>query len=355
MKAIITGTGSQLADTVIDNSHFNNHVFYEKNGELSGKTGAEFALKLETITGIRERRYIKDDEDSVDIMYNAAKKAIEDAGIQVDNLQGIIVAHNAGNMLTEGRGIHSVPNMAALLKNALKVDNHQCFAYDILFGCPGWLQAVVQAKQVLADDENVQNILVVGIEVASRHLDPHDLDSMILADGCGACIVSKSTSGDKGILSYTTYSHAQDDVKYIYQNESLNPDIKGSSFFKMSGRDVYKYATTWLPQVIKSALDKAGKDINDVDMFLFHQANGKMLQAIAQNLAGLYGNKDYNFEGKIPTTIEVLGNTSVATIPTLMDMVLKNQLQGYKINKGQLAVMASVGAGMHCNALVYQF
>ena len=208
MKAIITGTGSQLADTVIDNSHFNNHVFYEKNGEMSAKGCAEFALKLETITGIRERRYIKDDEDSVDIMYNAAKKAIEDAGIQVDNLQGIIVAHNAGNMLTEGRGIHSVPNMAALLKNALKVDNHQCFAYDILFGCPGWLQAVVQAKQVLADDENVQNILVVGIEVASRHLDPHDLDSMILADGCGACIVSKSTSGDNGILSYTTYSHA---------------------------------------------------------------------------------------------------------------------------------------------------
>jgi 3-oxoacyl-[acyl-carrier-protein] synthase-3 len=355
LKAIITGTGSSLPEKVVKNSHFSDNIFYEKSGEKTGKSGAEFAEKLETITGIRERRYIRDDEDSVPLMTAASRRAIDDAGIEVNDIQGIIVAHNAGNMLTDGRGIHSVPNMAALLKNALKVENHDCFAYDLLFGCPGWLQSVIQAKQVLADDVNAQNILVVGVEVASRFLDPHDLDSMILADGCGACIVSKSKSRTKGILSYATYSHAQADLKYIYQNESLNAEVPGSSYFKMSGRDVYKYATTWLPQVIKNALDKAGKTLDDVDIFLFHQANGKMLQAIAQNLATLYGQKDYNFEGKIPTTIEVLGNTSVATIPTLMDMVLKNQIKGYKINKGQLAVMASVGAGMHCNALVYQF
>jgi 3-oxoacyl-[acyl-carrier-protein] synthase-3 len=186
-------------------------------------------------------------------------------------------------------------------------------------------------------------------------LDPYDLDSMIFADGCGACVVSRRNHSDIGILSYSTYSHAQADVSCIYQGESYSEDLQGSGFVKMNGRDVYKYATTWVPKVIKKALDKAGKSLKEVDMFLFHQANGKMLGAIAQNIATLYGDKTYNFDGKIPTTIEFLGNTSVATIPTMLDLIRQGQLGDYQIKKGQLVVMASVGAGMHCNAIVYQF
>jgi 3-oxoacyl-[acyl-carrier-protein] synthase III len=205
------------------------------------------------------------------------------------------------------------------------------------------------------DNEDAQNILVVGLEVASRMLDPHDLDSMIFADGCGACVVSRSDDENSGILSYATYSHAQADVACIYQGESYSDALEGSGFVKMNGRDVYKYATTWVPKVIKKALDKVGKSLKDVDMFLFHQANGKMLSAIAQNIATLYGDKTYDFNGKIPTTIEFLGNTSVATIPTMLDLIRQGQLGDYEIKKGQLVVMASVGAGMHCNAIIYQF
>jgi 3-oxoacyl-[acyl-carrier-protein] synthase-3 len=357
LKAIIKGTGSTLPDKLVTNQDFVHHQFYEKTGKKNDKPTTEIVAKLQSITGIRERRYVPDGENSVPLMASAAAKAIADAGINANNLQGIIIAHNAGNMLASGNGYHSVPNLAALLKNALKIEQHECFAYDILFGCPGWVQGIIQAKQALADNPEMQNILVVGLEVASRMLDPHDLDSMIFADGCGACVISRrrSTKEGGGMLAYATYSHAQEDVACIYQGASHNPDLEGEKFVKMNGRDVYKYATTWVPKVIKQALDKAGKSLEAVDMLLLHQANGKMLSAIATNLAALYGNKDYSFEGKIPTTIDFLGNTSVATIPTMIDLIRKKQLGNYEIKKGQLVIMASVGAGMHCNCVVYQF
>jgi 3-oxoacyl-[acyl-carrier-protein] synthase-3 len=90
-------------------------------------------------------------------------------------------------------------------------------------------------------------------------------------------------------------------------------------------------------------------------MFLFHQANGKMLHAFANNLAQMYNIEGLSFEGKIPTTIDFTGNTSVATVPTMLDLIRKGELTGYGIKPGMKVVMASVGAGMHCNAVVYQF
>jgi 3-oxoacyl-[acyl-carrier-protein] synthase III len=355
LKAIIKGTGSTLPSHIVTNQDFLSHQFYEKDGTKNDKPVAEIVAKLEAITGIRERRYVPKNETSIPLMTSASAKAIDDAGLGVNDLQGIIVAHNAGNMLAGRDEYHSVPNLAALLKNALKIENHNCFAYDILFGCPGWIQGIIQAKQALADNPEMQNILVVGLEVASRMLDPHDLDSMIFADGCGASVISKSRSNKAGMLAYATYSHSHDDISCIQQGESYNNELKRKNFVKMNGRDVYKYATTWVPKVIKEALDKAGKNLDDVDMFLFHQANGKMLSAIAHNIAALYGNKSYSFERKIPTTIEFLGNTSVATIPTMLDLIRQKKLGDFDIKKGQLVVMASVGAGMHCNSVVYQF
>ena len=354
MSIIITGTGTHLPERIIKNDHFLNHQFMSSDGKVNEKPQAEIIAKLESITGIQERRYISSKGDSVPLMVAAAEKTIADSGLDKNDIDGIIVAHNAGNMLEEGAGFHTVPNMAALLKNKLAISNHDCFAYDLLFGCPGWIQGLIQAKQAI-DAGDATNVLVLGIEVASRLLDPHDLDSMILADGCGAAIVSKSSEADKGILANATFSHAQEDLACIYLDKSYNAELTSPTLFKMNGRDVYKYATYWVPRVIKKALDKVSISIEDVDMFLFHQANGKMLHAIANNLAELYGTEGANFEGKIPSTIEFTGNTSVATVPTMLDMVLKRNLGNYEINKGQTVVMASVGAGMHCNALVYKF
>ena len=353
-KSIILGTGSAIPETSVPNSHFASNEFYGRDGIKSEKTNAEIIEKLESITGIRERRYVPFDQDSIGLMTGASRLAVADAGLDINELSGIIVAHNAGNMIPDTGAFHTVPNLAAALKNALICTNHGCFAYDLLFGCPGWLQAVIQAHQAIRNGD-ARHVLVTGLEIASRMLDPHDVDSMILGDGCGACVVSQAEGGNAGVISYSTFSHGQEDLRIIYLGESNKPGVEGSCFFHMNGREVYKYATKWVPKVIKDALDKAKLGIGDVDLFLFHQANAKMLSAIAKNLAQIYSVTEDTFEGKIPSTIEFLGNTSVATIPTMLDLVRKNRLDGYQISDGQVVVMASVGAGMHCNALVYKF
>jgi 3-oxoacyl-[acyl-carrier-protein] synthase III len=355
LKTIIAGTGTKLPERRIKNSYFLNHIFMDEHGVQNPKPQAEIVAKLEQITGIQERGYIQDNEDSVPLMYEGALAALNDWGKDKNLIDGIIVAHNAGNMLQGRQGFHTVPNMAALLKNRLEISNHECFAYDILFGCPGWLQGVIQAHQAIQIGD-AKNVLVVGLEVASRLLDPHDLDSLILADGCGAAVISAAENDEQaGIISYATFSHAQEDISCIYLDKSYNKEIEAPTLFKMNGKDVYKYATVWVPKVIKKALDKAGMDVSAIDMFLFHQANGKMLHAFANNLAQMYGIEGLTFDGKIPTTIQFTGNTSVATIPTMLDLICKNQLGNYQIKKGMKVVFASVGAGMHCNALVYQF
>jgi 3-oxoacyl-[acyl-carrier-protein] synthase-3 len=350
---IIKGTGSVLPALVVPNSRFESHIFYDKNGVKNERQGAEVTAKLEAITGIRERRYVPPDQDSRPLMTEAARLAVADSGLELNDLDGIIVAHNAGNMLIGESAFHTVPNMAANLKNALEITNHECFAFDILFACPGWLQAVIQAHQIVKSGD-AENILVVGIEVASHLLDPHDLDSMILADGCGAAVLSKSVA-NKGVMSYATFSHANQDIGCIYLGKSNNPELGGCCWFKMNGKEVYKYATQWVPKVVKKTLDKAKLSLSDIDLFLFHQANEKLNLAIANNLANLYQLGAEVFAGKLPMTIQFLGNTSVATIPTMLDLILKRKLGDYEIKEGQTVVMASVGAGMHCNALVYQF
>jgi 3-oxoacyl-[acyl-carrier-protein] synthase III len=354
LKTFISGTGSSLPALVVKNSHFLNHEFYDSKGIKNEKPTSEIIEKLEAITGIKERRYVPFDQDSVPLLSETAIKTIKNAGLEPNDLSGIIVAHNAGNMIIGENLWHSVPNLAACLKNAIKATNHNCFAYDILFGCPGWIQAMIQAHQAIICGE-AEHILVVGLEIASRLLDPHDLDGMILADGCGACIISKNYENVGGIISYATFSHSQDDLNIIYLGESKNPALDGSCYFHMNGKEVYKYATTWVPKVIKKALDKANLTIANIDMFLFHQANAKLLDAIAKNLGDLYEVENSFFEGKVPSTIQFLGNTSVATIPTMLDLILSNNLGDFEIKKGQKIVMASVGAGMHCNAVVYEF
>jgi len=353
IRSTIIGTGSVIPELLVPNSDFLSNDFYGRDGRKLDRPGAEIVAKLESISGIRERRYVPFDQDSVGLMTDASLRAVKDAGIGPNDLSAIIVAHNAGNMVPDTGAFHTVPNMAASLKHELGCVNHECPAYDILFGCPGWLQGVIQADQMIRSGEAV-NVLVTGLEIASRMLDPHDPDSMLLADGCGACVISRSEGNDVGILSHTTFSHAMDDNRIIYLGPSLKPDVDGSCYFHMNGRAVYKYATEWVPKVIKNAMEKAGIEIGDVDIFLLHQANSKMLEAVAANFAAMCGVAADSLAGKIPSTIEFLGNTSVATIPTLLDLVRQGKLDGFEINQGNVAVMASVGAGMHCNAVVYQ-
>ncbi|MFK7972290.1 MAG: 3-oxoacyl-ACP synthase III family protein [Bacteroidia bacterium] len=358
-QSIIRGTGAALPSQRIDNHYFEDWEFFGKDGVPIQKPGSEIVEKLQAISGIQERRFIGDAQESIDIMLEASQSAIADAGIEPNDLEAIIVAHNAGNMLKGAvgdskNGFHTVPNLAAMLKNRLGVENYECPSYDILFGCPGWVQGVIQANRLIKAGE-AKHVLVVGIEVVSRLLDPHDMDSMLMSDGCGAAIISAGEIGeDDGVLAHATFSHGLDDLDAIRLGASLNPDAEGQTYFKMNGKDVYRYATTWLPKVVQQALDKASLTPRDVDMFFFHQANAKMLTVIARNLMKLYGQEKEEYAHKMPSSISFLGNSSVATVPTLFDLVRKGKIEGFSLQPGQTYVFASVGAGMHCNAVVYR-
>lgn len=354
IKSIITGTGSSFPGRRIENAHFENFIFYDKDGRPMSKSGKEIVQKLEVISGIKERRYVREEEDSSNILAEASQNAIADAGIDRNEIGAIIVAHNAGNMLANAKGtFHPIPNLAAVLKNRLHIENHECVAYDILFGCPGWVQGAIQANLLIQAGE-AKHVLVVGVEVLSRLLDPHQMDSMLLGDGCGAVLFSAAENSTEGVLSWATFSHALDDLHHISLGPSLNPNVEGHCFFKMNGKEVYRYAATWMPKVIQKALDKVRLTPRDIDLFFFHQANAKMLTAIARNLMQLYGQEKEPYEHKIPSNIAFTGNTSVATIPTLFDLIKRGKMEGFRLEKGQKYVFASVGAGMHCNALVYQ-
>ena len=121
----------------------------------------------------------------------------------------------------------------------------------------------------------------------------------------------------------------------------------------MYGRKIYEFALTNVPKALKTCLDKSGKDISDIKKILIHQANEKMDEAIVQRFYRLHKMKMP--EGIMPMSINLLGNSSVATVPTLYDLILKGQLEGQEINKGDIIMFASVGAGMNINAILYQF
>jgi 3-oxoacyl-[acyl-carrier-protein] synthase-3 len=179
---------------------------------------------------------------------------------------------------------------------------------------------------------------------------------MLYSDGAGAVILeAKESDTPIGILSHKTRSDTLLQANMLYMGKSYNPEDKttGKPYLKMNGRKLYQYALETVPQAIKDCLEQCNTDINDISKMLIHQANGKMDDAIMARLYSLYDIREVP-ENVMPMTIDLLGNSSVATIPTLLDLILKDKIAGHQINNGDNIVFASVGAGMNINALVYK-
>ena len=195
--------------------------------------------------------------------------------------------------------------------------------------------------------------LVIGAETLSRVVDVNDRDSMIFADGAGATIIEK-VEEKGGILSHNTASYTDDEVFYLFYGKSFNPNAdQKTKYIKMRGRKVYEFALTNVPSAMKECLDMANTDISEVKKILIHQANAKMDDAIVKRLYKLF-NVD-SPEKIMPLTVDRFGNSSVATVPTMYDLIVRNKLGDHKIEKGDKIIFASVGAGMHINAMVYQY
>jgi 3-oxoacyl-[acyl-carrier-protein] synthase-3 len=353
MATIITGTGSYIPGLVIPNDSFSDHSFYGEDGVLINTPNAEIFEKFKDITGIYERRYAEENVNTSDLAFKAAALAIEDAGIDPETIDQIIVAHNFGNVIAGTIQSDAVPSIASRVKNLLGIRNPSCVAYDLLFGCPGWIQGVIHADSFIKSGL-AKRCLVIGAETLSRVIDPHDRDSMIFSDGAGACIVENSTDNTSGILASSVQSHCMDEAYYLYLGKSYHPEgDEATRYIKMKGRKVYEYAIKNVPIAMKECIEKAGVDIHEVKKFFLHQANEKMDEGFIKALFKLYGIKDIP-ENVMPMSIHELGNSSVATIPTLYDIVKHGKYKEHHLHKGDVVIFASVGAGMNINAICYR-
>jgi 3-oxoacyl-[acyl-carrier-protein] synthase-3 len=313
MSIKITGVGSYIPKIIQKNEAFQQHSFLNIDGSEIPSSNEVIVEKFKAITGISERRYAEDHLTASDLGALAAEKAIKDANIDPETLDYIILAHNFG---------------------------------------PGWVEGVIQAQAYIKAGM-AKRCLVIGAETLSRVVDPHDRDSMIYSDGAGATII-ESSEDEGGILSHESASYTHDEVYHLFfgcsNNKSLEEDTR---FIKMYGRKIYEFALSNVPAAMKTCLDNSGIDIKDVKKILIHQANEKMDEAIVNRFYRLY--KTPVPEGIMPMSIHKLGNSSVATVPTLLDLIKSDQMEGHELHKGDVVIFASVGAGMHINAITYKY
>ena len=350
--AVIKGSGSYIPPVVVKNADFENNVFMNEDGTRIELPGREITRKFEQITDIFERRVAPDNILTSDMAAIAAAEAIEDAKISKEDLDYIIVAHNLGDIKPGSNFPDMLPTLASRVKNKLKIKNPGTVAYDITFGCPGWTQAMIQANYYIKSGD-AKNILVIGADTISRMADPHDRDVMIFADGASATALQAVESDvPVGMLKHSVRTDAGEHVELLRMGKSFNPELEGT-YLKMLGRKLYNYALTNVPLVAQDCLNKNGMDLKDVDLVLIHQANAKMDEAILKRLFQLYGEKDADLN-IMPMTIKFLGNSSVATVPTLYDLIIKGKLEGYQLKSGANVMMTSVGAGMNINAFMYK-
>ncbi|MCU0438726.1 MAG: ketoacyl-ACP synthase III [Raineya sp.] len=351
MNVHITGSGSYIPTERITNADFNKHVFYDENGTILPLSNEVVAQKLFEITGIEERRYVTSNLQASDIGFLAAQRALESSNTDPETLDYIILAHNFGDVQFGTTQADAVPSLASRVKASLKIKNPKCVAYDILFGCPGWIEGTIQAWAFIKAGI-AKKCMVIGAETLSRVVDPHDRDCMIYADGAGATII-EATHKEGGILAHESASFTHDEVYYLFFGKSYNKDLPETTrYIKMYGRKIYEFALKHVPQAMKDCLEKSNVPIEKVKKILIHQANAKMDEAILTHFFKLYNMKPP--AGIMPMNIQMLGNSSVATIPTLYDLITKGSLENQTLQEGDIVLFASVGAGMNINAFVYQ-
>lgn len=352
MKIKITGVGSYIPEIKVDNTDFDKHEFLNEDGSPFAYPNDIVIRKFKSITGIEKRRYAADNQCSSDLAFLASEKAIEDAGIDPETIDYIIFAHNFGDVKFGTSQSDMIPSLATRVKQKLQIKNPKCVAYDILFGCPGWIEGVLQANAFIKSGM-AKRCLVIGAETLSRVVDPHDRDSMIYSDGAGATIIETSDD-ETGMLSYENATYSYEEANYLFYGKSYNQNLdEDTRYIKMYGRKIYEFALSNVPAAMKSCLDKSGLGIDDVKKILIHQANEKMDEAIIHRFYKLYDKsvpKDI-----MPMSIHELGNSSVATVPTLLDLLIRGEIENQEINKGDVVIFASVGAGMNINAFVYRY
>jgi 3-oxoacyl-[acyl-carrier-protein] synthase-3 len=313
----IAGTGSYLPEKILTNADL----------ERTIDTTDEWIF---TRTGIRERHIVAEGQFTSDLALEAAKNAIASAGIDISNIDLIIVATTTPDLF--------FPSTACLLQNKLGVANH-CPAFDIQAVCSGFVYALATADNFIKAG-SAKCALVVGAETMSRVTDWTDRSNCILwGDGAGAVILQ--ASNEMGIIS--SHLHADGSHAGLLDIPSGVSKQEGSKAIHMEGNAVFKIAVNTLDAIVDEALAANGLSKTDVDWLVPHQANIRILQSTAKKLGMVMD--------KVVVTVDKHGNTSAASVPLALDIAVRDG----RIKRGETVLMEAFGGGFTWGAILMKY
>jgi 3-oxoacyl-[acyl-carrier-protein] synthase-3 len=305
----ITGLGVCVPERVVTNDDLAQYV----------DTTDEWIVER---TGIRERRMVEDGEALTDIGLPAAQAALADAGVEASDIDLLISATVTPDMM--------FPTSSALMADALGA--HDAAAYDLLAGCTGFMYAIAQAYGMLASGIS-RRALVVGGDVLSSILDWHDRSTLVLfGDGAGAVVMEPVSRG--GFLGFELGADGGGGEHLQLPGSGSRKFEHPESMLKMNGREVYKFATRVMVSSAEAILAECGKTIDEVDVYVPHQANKRIIDHAAGKL-GIPAEK-------IVINVDRYGNTSSGSIP----LALADAAQDGRLRPGKLVLMTGMGAGL---------
>lgn len=311
MNVGIKGFGAYAPEKVVDNAYFESFL----------ETSDEWISKM---TGIKERRWASEDQDTSDLAFEASKKAIEDAGITSADIDMIIVATATGDM--------PFPSVANMLQE--KLGTRKVPTMDQLAACSGFMYSMITAKQYVQSGD-YKNILVVGADKLSKITDLTDRSTAVLfGDGAGAVVIGEVSEG-RGIISYEMGSDGNGG-KYLYLNKDTGKLV-------MNGREVFKFAVRIMGEASTRVVDKAGLQSDDIDMFIPHQANIRIMESARERL-GIE-------REKMSVSVNRFGNTSAASIP----LSISQELENGRIKDDDTLVLVGFGGGLTWGAMVIKW
>jgi 3-oxoacyl-[acyl-carrier-protein] synthase-3 len=325
-NAVIAGTGSFVPEKTLTNEDFTKIV----------DTSDEW---ITSRTGIKVRHIAADDETTATLSAEAAKRALKDAGLKPTDIELIIIATITPEMV--------FPSTACFVQDMIGAKN--AWAFDLSAACSGFVYGISIARQFIISGR-YKNAMVIGAETLSKITDYEDRNSCVLfGDGAGAVVVKSSNDGALGIM----YSCSASDGGGW---ESLNCQAYGSRYpagkalddpkkvyMNIKGREIYQLAVRRIVELVNDCMEKCNLTIDDINMFIPHQMNARIIESVAKRL---------NLrEERVFINIDQYGNTSAASIPIALDQCRR---QG-RINSGDIVLLVAFGAGLTWGACVVQF
>lgn len=324
-QAVITGWGMYAPSKVLTNEDLSRMV----------DTSDEW---ITSRTGIRERRIAADDETTATLATNAGRDALAVAGLDPSQLDLVIVATASPDYLMPATGVLVARDLGAT----------RAAGFDLNAACTGFVFGLATGAGFVSSGM-YRNVLVVGVDLLSRYLDWTDRNTCVLfGDGAGAVVLSASEAPG-GLLGWQLFTDGTGAEGIIIPGGGTAHPLsaetldRGLQFLRMAGKEVYRYATRQLAESTRAAVAAAGLRMDDVDLFLYHQANLRILESV-RDLLGISGDKVY-------VNLDRYGNTSAASVP----MALTEAVASGRVQVGDRLLMGAFGAGYTAGAAVVEW